>query len=291
MSSPSSPPREDTVAVVGVGLIGGSLAGAVRQRGLARRVIGVGRDPQRLAAAQQAGLLDEFTCDLHAAAAESSLMVFCTPVDKIAAQAQQAFATARPGTLFTDAGSVKGPICSDLAAWATGPKVFLGAHPLAGSERAGFEHADPQLFEDRMCVITPLPAHAEQDIARLTRFWQQLGMQTVRMSPADHDAAVACTSHVPHVVAAALAATLRDDQRPLTATGFRDTTRVAAGDPDLWTAILLQNARSVTDGLQAVDAELAAFRTAIERSDPAALKTLLETAKTKRDALTDISRR
>lgn len=277
--------RAETVAIVGVGLIGGSLGGALKRRELARRVIGVGRNPERLGDAERWGLIDESTCDLRAAAAEAALIVFCTPVERIAEQVRMACETARPGTLLTDAGSVKGPICTALADLAAGPHVFLGAHPLAGSEKTGCEHANSELFESRTCVITPLPDHSPRDIVRVEQFWQQLGMKTLRMTHADHDAALARTSHAPHVVAAALAAALKAEHQPLTATGYRDTTRIAAGDPELWSGILLQNADAVCAALTDVDAIIAKFRDALERRDETALKMLLRTAKTNRDAL------
>jgi prephenate dehydrogenase len=275
----------ETVAIVGVGLIGGSLGGALRQRKLARRVVGVGRDRERLAMAQWAGLINEFTCDLNAAAAEAALVVVCTPVNRIAAQVRTACETARPGTLVTDAGSVKGAICTALSDLAAGPRVFIGSHPLAGSEKAGFENANPDLFDGRTCVITPLPGHAPGDIARIEQFWQQLGMRVTKMTPEDHDAALARTSHAPHVLAAAIAAALQVEHQPLTATGFRDTTRIASGDPELWTAILLQNAEAVIDALADVESNVSRFRDALCRRDAAALKMLLQTAKTNRDAL------
>ena len=280
----------DTVAIVGVGLIGGSIGGALKRRELARRVIGVGRSPQRLADAQRRGLIDEHTCDLRVAAGEASLVVFCTPVDRIVDQVREARVTAHPGTFLTDAGSVKGHICSALSDLAAGQCVFLGSHPLAGSEKAGCEHADAELFQDRTCIVTPLPAHSPDDIVRIEQFWQRLGMRTVRMTPADHDAALARTSHAPHLLAAALAATLRSEHQPLTATGFRDTTRIAAGDPDLWTEILLQNADAVIAALADVDACIGDFRTALRQRDAAALKKLLQAAKTNRDALGNGSR-
>jgi prephenate dehydrogenase len=275
----------ETLAIVGVGLIGGSLGAAVKQRRLAQRVIGVGRHPERLKEAQRRGLIDETEGDLGRAAARASFLVFCTPVDQIAAQVRLAQAHAQPGTCCTDAGSVKGALCAALADLASGPCVFVGAHPLAGSEKSGFEHANPQLFQERTCVLTPLPEHDPQSVERVEQFWRGVGMRVRRMTPQAHDAALAWTSHVPHVVAAALAAALRDEHRSLTATGFRDTTRIAAGDPQLWTAILLQNAEAVLAALDGVAQELSAFRAAIAHRDAAALNSLLQTAKTHRDAL------
>ena len=128
--------------------------------------------------------------------------------------------------------------------------TFIGSHPIAGSEKQGCAHASPDLFENRVCVVTPEPATPRHEVERLSAFWKFLGLSVVEMSADDHDRALAQTSHVPHVVAAALAATLDAGSRHLTAGGFQDTTRIAAGDPELWTAILLANAEAAADGVR-----------------------------------------
>ncbi len=270
-----------TLAVVGVGLIGGSIAAAARRFGAARRIIGVGRSAARLDAAVAAGLIDLGTTDLATAAREADLMVFCTPVSEIAAQVQQAAAALKAGALMTDAGSVKGTLCAELA----GVRAFVGAHPIAGKERSGFEHADAELFVDRLCVLTPLPRHTMEQRTRLQHFWETLGMRTATMTPDDHDAVLARTSHVPHVVAAAVAAALPPSDRPYTGTGFRSTTRIAAGPADLWVGILAENAPAVVAALAEVQAKLAEFAAALQPPQPATLKMLLEAAKTTRESL------
>ena len=290
MSQPHSisSPQKETIASVGVGLIGGSLAAALRQRQAAKCVIGVGRDASRLEAARQAGLIDEGSTDLAEVARRATLIVFCTPVDKVADGVRTALAglvsalsTQYSALLLTDAGSVKGPICAELADVSN----FLGAHPIAGSHRQGFEAADSNLFEGKVCVLTP-PADADLvRVHRLERFWQSVGMRTVMMTPDDHDAALAMTSHLPHVVAASLAATLAPENRALTGTGFRDTTRVAAGDPALWTGILLNNAVHVIDGLETIQQRLESFRMAIKLGNADVLKQLLEEGRVRREAL------
>ena len=292
---PPSPPLEEIVAVVGVGLIGGSLAAALRQRKIARRVIGVGRDASRLEAARKAGLIDEGSTDLAEVARRANLIVFCTPVERVAEGVRTALSgltSSSPSSglqltanssklLLTDAGSVKGPICESLA----DVPNFIGAHPIAGSHRQGFEAADANLFEGKVCVLTPRESAAPDDIARLERFWQSVGMKTVTMTPDDHDRALAMTSHLPHVVASSLAATLTPENRPLTGSGFRDTTRIAAGDPSLWTGILLNNAAHLIDGLEAIQQRLKAFRTAIQLGNADVLRQLLDEGKATREAL------
>ncbi|MEK6260342.1 MAG: prephenate dehydrogenase/arogenate dehydrogenase family protein [Planctomycetota bacterium] len=287
---PLSPPLEEIVAIVGIGLIGGSLAAALRQRKVARRVIGVGRDASRLEAARQAGLIDEGSTDLAEVARRANLIVFCTPVERVAEGVRTALAGLASDSslvarhlplLLTDAGSVKGPICEALA----DVPNFIGAHPIAGSHRQGFEAAEANLFEGKVCVLTPRPSAEADRVQRLERFWQSVGMRTVTMTSDDHDRALAMTSHLPHVVASSLAATLSPENRSLTGTGFRDTTRVAAGDPDLWSGILLNNVSHVVAGIEDVQHRLESFRTALKLGNADVLKQLLEEGRTSRDTL------
>jgi cyclohexadieny/prephenate dehydrogenase len=279
------PSEFNTIAIVGVGLIGGSLAAAIKQRQRGATIIGVGRAPARLAKARQAGLIDEAATDLGAAAAKSDLLIFCTPVDRIVAGIREAANRCRPGTLITDAGSVKGTICRDLGAGLPTGIEFVGSHPLAGSEKQGFEHADPQLFVGRVCVLTPIGTTTRPALERMERFWKSLGSTVLEMSPEAHDRALAQTSHLPHVVAAALAAILEPENGRLAATGFRDTTRIAGGDPELWAAILLANAEPVLAELKNYEESLMAFRNSLAAGDAARLNELLAVGKARRDSL------
>jgi prephenate dehydrogenase len=287
MNNPSSvaEPVAQCLAIVGVGLIGGSLAAAVKRRGLVPHVIGVGRDRGRLEPARASGLIDSCTADLAAAAREADLIVFCTPVDRIAEGVRAAAAACRPGTLLTDAGSTKQLLCEAVAGSLPSGVEFVGSHPLAGSEKQGFEYADAGLFEGRLCVVTPTAHTSRATVERTTSFWKRIGMRVVEMSPADHDAAVAETSHLPHLVAAALASTLSDNRRELAASGFRDTTRIAAGDPHLWTAILLHNADAVLASLDRFGTSIDDFRAALVGRDAESLRQLLEAGKRRRDRL------
>jgi prephenate dehydrogenase len=275
MSESSSNLLKKTVVIVGVGLIGGSLAAALRSRKLVQTIIGVGRDSARLELARQAGLIDKSSTDLAAAAAQADVIVFCTPVDRVAQGVREAVQHARPGTLLTDVGSVKQPICDALRDIPT----FIGSHPIAGSHRQGFEAADANLFEGRTCVVTPLPSATTAQVIRVERLWQGIGMRTVQMSPDDHDQALAMTSHLPHLVASALASTLTEANQPLTGSGFRDTTRIAAGDPDLWTSILLQNGQHVIRGIEAVQRQLEAYKQSLAAQNGEQIKRLLSEGK------------
>jgi len=269
--------------MVGVGMIGGSIALAAKSCGAAKSVIGIGRAAQRLEQAHRCGIIDEGFVDLAAGVRRAELVVFCTPVDRIAAGVREAAGSCQNGALITDAGSVKACIANELASGLPRGVEFVGSHPLAGSEQQGFQHADGRLFENKMCVVTPLATSSRVAVDRIAAFWEALGSKVVEMSPEAHDAALAETSHLPHLTAAALAATLSSENRPLAASGFRDTTRIASGDPDLWTAIFLGNRDSVLASLTKYDGLLAEFRRAIEHGDARRLQELLAAAKANRE--------
>lgn len=274
-----------SLLIVGVGLIGGSIGLATRQRGLFRSVQGLGRSKSRLDSAVAAGVLDTAIDHPREISAETTLVVLCTPVAHIAKQVRELLPYLPPGALITDAGSTKRTICDTLADLATAEPAFIGSHPIAGSEKQGFEFARGELFAGRTCVVTPRSEHSESVVVRVEQFWQNLGMLTSRMSPTAHDAVLARTSHVPHVVASALAESVTADDLPFTGSGFRDTTRIAAGDPDLWTGILLENAADVRRGIATVIERLQGYDVALQRRDAAALSALLQSGKELRERL------
>jgi prephenate dehydrogenase len=190
-----------------------------------------------------------------------------------------------PGALFTDAGSTKGTIVRELDGRLPAHVRFVGAHPLAGSEKQGAENARADLFDGRVCVLTPTATTDAAAVERATLFWQTLGCVIKRLTPEEHDLALATTSHLPHVVAAVLAAQLPSKWTPFAATGFRDTTRVAAGDPALWTAIARENAPALSLALDLFDQRLQELRRAVLDQDDDALTDLLTAGKKVRDAL------
>src|SRR3954469_3517791 len=227
----------DTVAIIGVGLIGGSIGLALRERKLAQKIIGIGRRQQSLDAARKVGAIDHGVTNLANGVSQAQLIIVATPVDTIAERVVQASAACPAGALITDAGSTKASIVAavdaGLASRRSGPR-FVGSHPLAGDHRTGPEHARADLFDGRVVVITPTEHTRPAAVTEVSGFWQSLGANVRTMKPGDHDAALALTSHLPHIVAVALAAATRTELLPLTASGWRDTTRVAGGDPELW---------------------------------------------------------
>jgi prephenate dehydrogenase len=274
-----------TLTIVGVGLIGGSIGLAAKQRGAAARVIGVGRDVTRLELARTLGAIDEVEPELAKGVALADLVVFCTPVNCIADEILQAARHCKADAILTDAGSTKAEIVQFVETNPAVSKRFVGGHPLAGSEKKGVEHARCDLFVDRWTVLTPTdttPAHVCESVRA---FWQSLGARVRMMRPDDHDQALALTSHLPHLVAAALAGLLPDGLTDLTATGFRDTTRIARGDPDLWTPILQQNSVAILAALDRLEERLRSFRAAVAMKDAERIDSLLTQGKKVRDAL------
>jgi prephenate dehydrogenase len=274
-----------TLTIVGVGLIGGSIGLAARRRGLATHVIGAGRQQASLDRALATGCIDEASLDLAEAVRRAEVAVFCTPVDKIAEQVLTSASGCAPGTLLTDAGSTKAAIVGAIDGRLPDGVAFVGSHPLAGSEKRGPEFADARLFEGRLTVVTPSPRTERDAVKRTCTFWEALGSRVRVMTPDEHDRALALTSHLPHLLAAALAGVLPPELFDLTATGFRDTTRIAAGDPSLWTGIFVHNRLAVLDALERLAGRLSEFRVALEAADPSALDRLLTQAKKVRDAL------
>jgi prephenate dehydrogenase len=273
---------QGNVTIVGVGLIGGSIGLALRSRGLAGRVVGVGRDEGRLEEARSLGAIDAFTTDLGRGVAEADVAVVCTPVDRIASDVRLAAKHGPDGLLITDAGSTKRRIVEQVEAEGEAVGRFVGAHPLAGSERNGAANARADLFEGRTCVLTPTPGTPAESLGRARSFWSSLGARPVEMTPEDHDRALARTSHLPHVLAAALAAATPPEWLGLGAGAFRDGTRVAASEAGLWTAIFLENRGPLLESLEALGEQLDGFRRVLAGGDADAVRSWWESARRRR---------
>jgi prephenate dehydrogenase len=282
-------PRWNNVAIIGVGLIGGSIGLALRRRGLVKEVVGIGRQQSgpSLEKAKQLGAITASATDIQQGVAGADVVVVCTPVREIADHVLQAAEAARDGALLTDAGSTKAALIAKVEMGLSPGKRFVGSHPLAGSEKKGVQFASADLFENRVTIITPTERTKAADVQAAFDFWSALGSQVLTMSPDVHDQALAATSHVPHLISAAVAGTTPPADLPLTAGGWRDVTRIAGGDPALWTQILLENRAHVLKSLAGFEKKVAAFRLAIERGDAAQLHALLTEGKQVRDALGD----
>lgn len=274
-----------TVAIVGVGLIGGSLGRALLTRRLCHRVIGIGRNQASLAEALRRELVTDVSCDV-AAVKEADFVVVATAVGSIPAVLDEVDAQVTEGTLITDAGSTKQSI---VKAWQRkkGRRRgrFVGSHPIAGSHLRGPTAADETLFEGRVAVVTPTATTPENDVEEAGTFWASVGSTVFVMPPREHDRILSMTSHAPHVLAAALAAATPATSLRFTAGGWRDTTRVAGGDAELWADILLDNAAQVTRAVQQINGFTQRMLDALAAGDRRQLVRLLTTAKDKRNAL------
>jgi len=246
-----------TVAIVGVGLIGGSLGRALR-RTRRYRVIGIGRRPSALALARRLGAIDLFSTRPEAVAI-ADIVVLCTPMALMQPFAKKLLPFMKAGAWLTDAGSVKAPVLQMLAPMAARYGVhFAGGHPLAGSHRAGVNASRIDLFRGATCVIV---RNGKSDPAPILRLWRDAGAKPLLLSAAAHDAALALTSHLPHLIAHALVLSVarRRDRallKKLMAGSFRDVTRVASADPEQWAQIFRSNAASVRAALGAFTREL-----------------------------------
>ena len=263
-----------TVVIVGVGLIGGSLGMALKSRRLAQTVIGVGRSLERLDTAKALGAIDAGTTNLEEAAAGANIVVLCTTVGHILKTLPETLALVKSSAVVSDVGSTKASIVQAAA----GAGNFVGGHPMAGSEQTGVEAATPLLFEEATWAITPSETTDPAAVTLLERFAQSVGATTLRLTPDAHDAMLAVTSHLPHVLASALMRQAHQTQsrysqtQQLTAGSFADGTRVAASSPEIWRDVCLSNRDALLQALQAFRGELDALEAAVEGRDAAQIE-------------------
>ena len=272
------------VAILGVGLIGGSIGLALRERGFKGRIIGIGRNRSRLRKALQLGAITESTTNIERGVSQADLIVVCTPVDCIVDQSEKISQYAPSAAVITDVGSTKGTIVAALTG-NTGDVHFVGSHPLAGNEKPGVQHAASDLFVNRTVVITPERKTNVEAKKQVVKFWKDLGATVVSMSTKEHDRSVAMISHMPHAVAAVLAATPTASQLKLAATGFTDTTRIAGADAELWVQIMRDNSVEVLQSLEQFMDNLEQVRCALEQGDYRKLSRYLKRGKQARGSL------
>ncbi len=270
------------LAIVGIGLIGGSFGLAVRRANLAREIVGVARRQNTLEKAVELGACDWATSDLAEAAKGADLVLLAPPVGQMESICRAIAPLVAQGALVTDAGSTKARIvesCEPLFKRAH----FIGGHPMAGSEQTGVEAARAALFEKATWILTPTERTDAEALARLTAIIERIGARLVAMNAARHDEVLALTSHLPHMTAAALMQTLArrlsvDEAKPMVAGGWRDATRIAAGGSEMWRDIALANRGALLSALDDLSEDLAQFRAALEREDGAEIERWLERA-------------
>jgi cyclohexadieny/prephenate dehydrogenase len=266
------------IALIGIGLIGSSLARTIRLKGLAEHISIASRSQATLDRAEELSLGDSYSTNMTEAVKDADLVIVCVPVGSSGAVAKAIAPSLKPGAVVTDVGSTKASVIAQMASQIPAGVHFIPGHPLAGTEKSGPDAGFATLFENRWCILTPPDGTDAAEIARLTRFWEALGSRVDTMDPAHHDRVLAIVSHLPHIIAYNIVGTADDlefvtesEVIKYSATGFRDFTRLAASDPEMWRDVCLHNKDAILEMLARFSEDLSSLQRAIRWSDGEAL--------------------
>nr|MBS0021252.1 prephenate dehydrogenase/arogenate dehydrogenase family protein [Gammaproteobacteria bacterium] len=282
----------DRLCIIGVGLIGGSLARALRSAGMCREIVGVGRQSQRLEGARALGVIDRYETDAAQGVKGADMVVVAVPLGVMQGQFQALQGHLAPEAVITDVGSAKrSVIAAARTAFGHVPRNLVPGHPIAGTEKSGVEASFAGLFEGHRVILTPVSETSAGALGRVRDMWTATGAEVVEMPPAMHDEVLAATSHLPHVLASTLVDVLGTMNEHLeifrnAAGSFRDFTRIASSDPQMWHDVCLANSDAIAAALRAMMRELDQVATAIEGRDGDTLKALFVRAKALRDQYT-----
>jgi prephenate dehydrogenase len=277
------------ITIIGVGLLGGSLGMAIRERRLAREVVGFVRRKASVDECRRLRAVDRATLDVQAAVRGADLIVLCTPLARMKPLVQQMLPALKRGAIVTDVGSVKAGVVRELESLVAGANAhFIGSHPMAGSEKTGVSAGRADLFANTVCVVTPTKASSRAALRKVVRFWKEVGCRLLPLTPETHDVLVSRSSHLPHVVAATLANLVLNPALPklqaaLCANGFRDATRIASSSPEMWRDIALANRRHLARALDACIRDLRKFQRKLGDADAKGIMEFFERAKRSRD--------
>jgi prephenate dehydrogenase len=269
------------VAIVGTGLIGGSLGLALKKKRIAKRIVGFARHNRTLSLAKKIGAIDIGSRDLKTAQ-DADLIVLATPVSAIISTAKQLSRIVKKDVIVTDVGSTKKEIVFKLEKIFTN---YIGSHPLAGSQKSGVEHSCRDIFKDTICLLTPTAKTKKQTLRIITRLWKELGTRVVLISPREHDKIIAFVSHLPHLLAFALMDLIPRNYLRFAASGLKDTTRIAASGAHLWQDIFITNRDEILYSLRRFNRLLKNFEKLLLKKDLNRLRNLMVRAKEKRDSL------
>lgn len=274
----------EKITIVGLGLIGGSLAWALKESGEVRRVIGVDSDAEAIDYAERNGIIDAGTLDVNEGVCEANIVVIATHVSKITPLAKAISLSAQVGTVITDVGSVKSKIVYDVQSVTPPGVLFIGGHPIAGTERSGVWNSDKGLFQNRHTILTPTKKTRPQAVEKIRGMWELVGAEVLEMSPNEHDRIFGLVSHLPHVVAYALVNTVVASDRDGSALkmaggGLRDFTRIAESSPEMWTDILLMNRDKVLESLRDFKTVISNIEKMVEEGDAEGLAQEFEKSK------------
>jgi cyclohexadieny/prephenate dehydrogenase len=271
-------PTFDRLALIGVGLIGSSIAHAARRHGLVRTIVATARSAATRKRVAELGLADQVTDTNAEAVRDADLVIVCIPVGVCGPVAAEIAPFLKPGAIVSDAGSVKGSVVRDMAPHLPANVHFVPAHPVAGTENSGPDSGFAELFINRWCILTPPTGTDAKAVERLAAFWRTLGAKVETMSPEHHDLVLAVTSHLPHLIAYTIVGTANElgqvtesEVLQFSAGGFRDFTRIAASDPTMWRDVFLANKDAVLEMLGTFQEDLSKLTRAIRRGDGEAL--------------------
>jgi cyclohexadieny/prephenate dehydrogenase len=263
-------PMFERMALIGLGLIGSSIAWAAKKQGLVGTIVGTARTPATRKAAKRLGFIDEAVASAAEAVKGADLVIICTPVGTYKAIAEEIAPHLAPGAILSDVGSVKQTVVRDVGPFVPEGVHFVPGHPVAGTEHSGPESGFAELFQGRWTILTPLPHGDAKAVAKLRKFWERIGSKVDIMDAAHHDKVLAITSHLPHLIAYTIVGTATDLETHLkgevikfAASGFRDFTRIAASDPVMWRDIFLNNKEAVLEMIGRLSEDLAAMQRAI----------------------------
>jgi cyclohexadieny/prephenate dehydrogenase len=266
------------IALIGIGLIGSSLARIIRREGLAEHISISSRRSETLERAKELKLGDSYSTDMAEAVKDADLVIVSVPVGSSGAVAQAIASSLKPGVVVTDVGSTKASVIAQMQPHIPAGVHFIPGHPLAGTEKSGPDAGFADLFQNRWCILTPPEGTDAGEIAKLTRFWEACGSHVDTMDPQHHDRVLAIVSHLPHLIAYNIVGTA-DDLELVTqsevikysATGFRDFTRLAASDPEMWRDVCLNNSEAILEMLSRFSEDLASLQRSIRWGDGEAL--------------------
>ena len=286
----SSLPHFRRMVIIGVGLIGGSLALVCRANGIVSEVIGVGRSEENLKDAVALKAIDSYSFKAEDAVKGADLVILATPVRSLIQLAREIAPHLTPGAIVTDVGSVKGPLTEieDILSVGT---YFVAGHPIAGKEKSGVSAAFPQLFQDAKCILTPTTKTNPDALSAVQKMWEAAGARVLRMTPEAHDYVFAAVSHLPHVIAYALVNTLLELENESEGTisysagGFRDFTRIAASHPEMWRDICLMNKKNILEMMDRYESRIAKIKSLIQGDDAEGLYKEFEMARQVREKL------
>ena len=268
------------ITIIGIGLLGASLGMAVKKHKISKSIKVWARKETTLEKCSQKEWCDECESNLNRAVTGSEFVVVCTPVESIPSILEKISPFLANGCIVTDVGSVKGEICdSAVKIFENSSAYFVGSHPMAGSEKSGLEYADENLFKEKYCVVTPIGNEVDEVLKKTIEFWDRLLMKTVSFTPAEHDLAVSYCSHLPHLVASCLAKSLKDKEikwLQIAGNGLRDTTRIAAGSPDLWKQIILMNKDNIIGSIEEFEKVIDEIKKSLVQGNSDQLISILE---------------